>query len=519
MHLLYSRLGYRYPKAILAAQFQIALVVVFGALLLFRLYQPMSDRHFWLIAAVSETLVLIENLWGLRVCFSLLEPAQRWIRGQRDPQTTSAAWRAAATLPRQYVRQHGKTPVLFTVFPIAVFIVVILDLRPIELALPACLAAALVTLLYGAALRFFAMEVAMTPVVEDIAVNLPEGFDHGKDGVSLRWKLLLGLPLINIVTGVVVEGLSPHPPGSTVAGIGIAMLVAVGVAFTVSLELTMLLARSVLTPLENLRRAAARIGEGDLSVRVPVITADETGRLTQAFNYAVAGLEERERLHQAFGAYVDPEVAERVLREGSELAGDDVEVSVLFLDIREFTAFAERSSAREVVEQLNQVFELAVPVLIRNGGHANKFIGDGLMGVFGAPDRRSDHADRAVAAGRELVGEMERAFGDRLRIGVGVNSGPVVAGTIGGGGRIEFTVIGDAVNTAARVEAMTRETGDAMLITEATRCLLSDPEAIEWIERPAAPLKGKSETVRVWAPAQHALVPAGGLATSRGASA
>jgi adenylate cyclase len=103
---------------------------------------------------------------------------------------------------------------------------------------------------------------------------------------------------------------------------------------------------------------------------------------------------------------------------------------------------------------LNQLYGEIVPIVLRHGGHANKFIGDGLLAVFGAPDRLPDHADRAVVAGREIVETIRRHRGG-LRIGVGINSGTVVAGTIGGGGRVDFTVIGDAVNTAARVESAT----------------------------------------------------------------
>jgi class 3 adenylate cyclase len=271
------------------------------------------------------------------------------------------------------------------------------------------------------------------------------------------------------------------------------------VASTISLWLTMLLSRSILTPVGALRAATERVAGGDLTARVPVVSTDETGALAQSFNEMVAGLEERERLREAFGAYVDPEVAEMVIRDGADLAGEELEVTVLFLDIRAFTAFAEHASAREVVTRLNDFYERVVPILLRHGGHANKFIGDGLLGVFGAPDRREDHADRAVAAALEIARRVREHYGDELRIGIGLNSGPVVAGTVGGGGRVEFTVIGDAVNTASRVEAVTRVTGDDVLLTEATRCLLADQGA-GFSERPAVPLKGKTEEVRLWAP-------------------
>jgi class 3 adenylate cyclase len=213
----------------------------------------------------------------------------------------------------------------------------------------------------------------------------------------------------------------------------------------------------------------------------------------------VAGLQERARLREAFGAFVDPGLAERVLEEGTELEGEEVEVTVLFVDIRDFTAFAERASAREVVAELNRFYDYVVPLLVHHGGHANKFVGDGLLGVFGAPDRLPDHADRGVSAALQIAEVVEEAYVGELRVGIGVNSGPVVAGTLGGGGRVEFTVIGDTVNTAARVEEATRETGDVVLVTEAT-CRLLRHDHGGFVERRDVPLKGKSERVRLYAP-------------------
>jgi class 3 adenylate cyclase len=169
---------------------------------------------------------------------------------------------------------------------------------------------------------------------------------------------------------------------------------------------------------------------------------------------------------------------------------------VLFTDVRGFTAFAETADAREVVARLNELYGRIVPIVLRHGGHANKFIGDGLLAVFGAPDRLPDHARRAVAAGLDIVDAVRDSF---LPIGIGINTGQVVAGTIGGGGRVDFTVIGDAVNTAARIEGATRETGDTLLITHSTRVLLDDGN--EWVERAPVLLKGKAKHVRIYAPA------------------
>ena len=119
--------------------------------------------------------------------------------------------------------------------------------------------------------------------------------------------------------------------------------------------------------------------------------------------------------------------------------------------------------------------------------------------MFGAPDRLRDHADRAVLAACEIAERVRRRYGDSIGVGIGVNSGPVIAGTVGGGGSVEFTVIGDVVNTASRVEAVTRETGDEVLITDATKALMRVGK-FEFDERPPVPLRGKREEVRLWVP-------------------
>jgi class 3 adenylate cyclase len=150
------------------------------------------------------------------------------------------------------------------------------------------------------------------------------------------------------------------------------------------------------------------------------------------------------------------------------------------------------------VARLNEFYELVVPILVAYGGHANKFVGDGLLGVFGAPDLLPDHADRCVAAALRIASVLDKHQGGRVSIGIGVNSGDVVAGTVGGGGRVEFTVIGDAVNTAARVEEATRTTGDVVLVTAATRALLQgDHGGFE--KRPPMTLKGKTRPVELFA--------------------
>jgi adenylate cyclase len=233
---------------------------------------------------------------------------------------------------------------------------------------------------------------------------------------------------------------------------------------------------------------------------VTVNDGSEVGRLQAGFNDMVAGLGERAQLREAFGTYVDADLIDRVLDEGVDLAGEDVDLTVMFLDVRDFTAFAESTAPHAVVARLNDLYEVVVPIVTSHGGHAAKFIGDGLLVVFGAPVRQADHAEHAVRCAAAMLSDVTGRFGDALRIGIGINSGPVVAGTIGGGGRLDFTVIGDTVNTAARVEAATRRTGDDLLITEATWEQL-DARA-DWTPRGAIELKGKSERVPLYAPAR-----------------
>jgi adenylate cyclase len=240
------------------------------------------------------------------------------------------------------------------------------------------------------------------------------------------------------------------------------------------------------------------VEQGNFDARISVSDGSEVGLLQAGFNRMAAGLAERERIREAFGTYVDPDVAERVLEEGTMLAGEEVEVTVMFLDVRGFTAFVEREAPDEVVRTLNRLFELIIPVIHRHAGHVNKFLGDGLLAVFGAPRRHERHADEALDAAIEIARAVREEFGDRLEIGIGLNSGPVVAGNVGGAGRLEFSVVGDAVNVAARIESTTRATGDTLLISEDTRRRLhQDPPDLE--ERPSQPVKGRVEPVSICA--------------------
>jgi adenylate cyclase len=273
-----------------------------------------------------------------------------------------------------------------------------------------------------------------------------------------------------------------------------------GVALTVGLFAVVLAARAIADPVDEVRQGLARVENGDFDIRLPVYDGSQLGLLQLGFNQMGTGLAERERIRHAMGVYLDPDVAARIVAEGAHLEGEEVEVTVLFVDVRNFTSFSEGRPGREVVAALNQLFDRIVPVIHDHEGVVNKFVGDGLMAVFGAPRRLADHADRAVEA---VLSIQEGRSDGGLQVGVGLNSGYVVAGNVGGAGRFEFSVIGDVVNTAARVEAATRQTGDMVLLTEDTKRLIRRPD-LRFEARQAIQFKGKAAPVAVYAPRRPA---------------
>src|SRR5207302_727003 len=323
-------------------------------------------------------------------------------------------------------------------------------------AIPILFVGCFLTFLYWVIVRFLGTERVLRPVLEEIGAAVPDGAELAPVSVPLRARLVATMPALVVATGAVVPGMSVGA-ATEVEKLGIGFLAAGTLALVVAIPMIDLLSDSVVTPIAQLERATRRVRNGDLETRVPVFSTDEAGKLALSFNEMVAGLAERERIREAFGTYVDREVAEHILREGTSLAGEEVEVTMMFIDIRNFTGFAERSGAPTVVATINRLFERAVPIVHAHGGHVDKFVGDGLLAVFGAPRRQRDHADQALAAATEIERAVRAEFGADLAVGIGLNSGTVVAGNVGGGGRFEFGVIGDAVNVAARVEAATRQ--------------------------------------------------------------
>ncbi|OBB11944.1 cyclase [Mycobacteriaceae bacterium 1482268.1] len=269
--------------------------------------------------------------------------------------------------------------------------------------------------------------------------------------------------------------------------LGLAVPIAVGSGFSPSLR-----------PIRDLAEGTERVALGNYSQRLPVVQDDDLGALAGSFNRMQAGLAERQRLQAAFGTYVDPGLASRLLEQGDDVfTGERREVTVMFVDIRDFTLFAETNTAEDVVARLNALFEIVVPAVVDAGGHVNKFLGDGALAVFGAPNDLADHSDAALNAAVLIQRLVAERFDGELRIGIGINTGVVIAGTIGGGSKLEFTLIGDAVNVAARVEQLTKTTGDTILVTQHTvEASARRPSGL--VDRGPHALKGKSAAIQVF---------------------
>ena len=271
-----------------------------------------------------------------------------------------------------------------------------------------------------------------------------------------------------------------------------------------SVAMALLVARFINRPVQALRAAMAQVAAGDLTARVPVRSTDELGELHGHFNAMVEGLRQGERLREIFGRYVSPAVARQALERGIALGGEVVRATAMFVDLRGFTALTQRTPAARVVEILNEYYGIVERVCEREGGVLTQFLGDGVVVVFGGPlQPLADHARSAVRAAIALEGALaERNAADgseRLEAGIGICTGGMIAGNVGAGGRVTYTIVGDAVNQAARLQVKTRDLGASILVTESTRDALAATDGVPLRACGALPLKGIASMVNVYA--------------------
>ncbi|UFZ08291.1 adenylate/guanylate cyclase domain-containing protein [Bradyrhizobium ontarionense] len=219
-------------------------------------------------------------------------------------------------------------------------------------------------------------------------------------------------------------------------------------------------------------------GERSFIILLCGILAGAVGvQLRRQFAASIEAASARDRVTDLFGQHVSPQVVERLMKEGTAEARDIRHVAVMFVDFRGFTAASRSKTPQEVVDRLDGAFAVLVEILERHGGIVNKFLGDGFLALFGAPFESQDAAAQAVEAAREMVAAMQRvntASSWPLRIGIGIHLGEVVAGSIGSPRRKEYTVIGDTVNFASRLEALNKEFDSQLLISAEVRQAAGD---------------------------------------------
>jgi len=299
---------------------------------------------------------------------------------------------------------------------------------------------------------------------------------------------------------IVLFGLLP-PLGTLVLSPirGIVLALAVGVAYAIAVQLSF---NSGLI----------------LPFVVPLGTLAVSGVGVVGVHYVTAAIE-RQRVRDIFARFVPAEVVDQVLARTDEhlrLGGVELESTILFSDVRGFTTFSESQPAERVLEILNRYLSGMTDAILEHGGTVISYMGDGIMAAFGAPIPESDHADRALAAAREMLEERLPQFNawlqeqgiEGFRMGIGLNTGPVMAGNVGSEKRLEYTAIGDTTNTAARLEGMTKDTPHQLFVADSTRERITQPDDLVYVDE--LPIRGRRSTVAVWSLRPKATAPVAG---------
>jgi adenylate cyclase len=334
-----------------------------------------------------------------------------------------------------------------------------------------------------------------------LMVTATVDFEHAERAPGVRARLILmwtmcsALPGAGIVLLVMLRAngwiIQPDAPIET------PVLVFALVAVVLGLRAIILVSTSISDPVHEIADAMAEVERGHLDHTVDVYERSEIGQLQTGFNRMVAGLRERERLRHLFGRHVGEEVVRRAIGEIESFSGDEREAAVLFIDLVGSTQLAATRKPHEVAEVLNDFFRIVVAQVDRHDGLVNKFQGDAVLAVFGAPLRIDDPASAALATARELGSELRRLPVD---FGIGVSAGPVFAGNIGAENRYEYTVVGDSVNEAARLADRAKEYDDRVLCSGAAIDRADAAERKCWGSRGSEVLRGRSTPTQMSGP-------------------
>ncbi|MBL7714625.1 MAG: HAMP domain-containing protein [Bdellovibrionales bacterium] len=276
-----------------------------------------------------------------------------------------------------------------------------------------------------------------------------------------------------------------------------------GIVGVVAFALIYFFSLSLTTPLVRLVDATAKISRGEYDVTLKKGANDEIGDLTVSFNEMATGLAEREKIKNAFSKFHSKDVADKILSGELNLVGERKRVTIFFSDIRSFTTLSEKLQPEQVVELVNAYMTRMVRIIFAHGGVVDKYVGDAIMAVYGTPVVYGNDSLRAVAAAIRMRAEMVRFNADQMSkgkpaiaIGMGMNTGDVVAGNIGSPERMEYTILGDAVNLTSRMESLTKEFKTDILISGETYNEIK--EHIHCMPRGSTKVKGKNEEVAVY---------------------
>jgi adenylate cyclase len=337
------------------------------------------------------------------------------------------------------------------------------------------------------------------------ATEVGEEFITDEFGTFLRGHAPVKNHAGQVVGALVVEASSDWVEAK-MSPIRFSALAAMFLAALVAIPAALYISHRTSRPLTELRAAVERIGKADFDTPLRVTSRDEFGIVAQAVNVMAIGLKERDRVKTTFAHYVSQQVMDSILKSGAEikLSGDRRRITVLFCDLRGFSTMSEKLQPEKVVAILNDYFEAMVEVIFQNNGTLDKFIGDGIMVIFGAPEDDQNQEEHAVRTAITMQRELSRVAkkwapeGINLRIGVGVNSGPAVVGNIGAARRMDYTAIGDTVNLASRLESATKEMGVGILISEYTYNALRG--LFQFREMGSVTVKGRTEPVLTFTP-------------------
>ena len=265
------------------------------------------------------------------------------------------------------------------------------------------------------------------------------------------------------------------------------------------------LARSVSAPVKALTKGVEAIRSGDLSRRVQSKSSGEIGHLGSAFNEMAEGLQEKEQVRNLLGKVVSEEIASELLTNQIELGGEEKEITVLFCDIRNFTAICEAIAPQKVLTRLNSFFSEASKIIESHQGVIDKYMGDALMALFGAPIKHGNEENRAVGVALEMREKIHHAMTEQdqleepLKFGIGIASGQTLVGNMGSENRLNYSVIGDGVNVAARLESLTKFYEIPVLVNERV-AINANQYTFRWIDRIRA--KGKRQAIDIYQPLQ-----------------